>query len=369
MPAWFCCRGRRFAGRRGASGACRTVRAGVAHRRGARVRCARQGCVGGVALRRGGGGRPRRGVGAGCSWATRCAEAGFGGAFCEGVPAGPRVVRGPADVSDPEAVDRLAERAVAEFGRIDVWLNDAAVAAFGALEEVPYDIFRQVLDVNVLGCVAGARAALRVMRAQGHGTVINVSSAVGAAVVPYNTPYVLSKTAVRAMSASLRQELRLAGQQDIHVCTVLPATMATPFFRSAANYSGRQVTPMAPVYTAHRAARTVVRLTRRPRRETCAGPASHVLGLLSKLAPALVERVLALQTDRSHLSRNHGAEPAPRNVLCPRDEEASVGGGWHGRRRAAFRRTGATALAGGLVAVGLRTFRGSRRPGRPYAKD
>ncbi|MCX5205552.1 SDR family oxidoreductase [Streptomyces sp. NBC_00237] len=266
---------------------------------------------------------------------------------------GARTLAVPTDVTDAKAVDDLARRAVAEFGRIDVWLNNAAVAAFGALHEVPHEVFRQVLDVNVLGCVNGSRAALRVMYGQRQGTVVNVSSVVGAAVVPYNTPYVLSKAAIRALGGSLRQELRLAGQDDVHVCTVLPASMDTPFFRNAANYSGRAVTPMAPVYTARRAAKTVVRLALRPRREAYVGPAGRVLGIQSKLTPALVERVLARQMDRSHLSRTRTAPLTEGNVLRPSADPATVDGGWHGRRRTALRRAGALTLAAGLAGAGL----------------
>ncbi|MGW6271213.1 SDR family oxidoreductase [Streptomyces sp. NPDC055060] len=263
---------------------------------------------------------------------------------------GARTLVVPTDVTDAEAVDHLAQRAVTAFGRIDVWLNDAAVAAFGALEDIPREVFRQVVDVNVLGCVNGARAALAVMRGQRHGTIVNMSSVVGAAVVPYNTPYVLSKAAVRALGGTLRQELRLAGQHGIHVCTVLPATMDTPFFRDAANYSGRAVTPMAPVYTPERAAKTVVRLAVKPRREAYVGPAGQALGILSKLTPPLVERVLAHQMDRAHLSREHAAEPTDGNVLEPSADPASVGGGWHGHRRTALRRLGAAGLVAGLGA-------------------
>ncbi|GHH36186.1 SDR family NAD(P)-dependent oxidoreductase [Streptomyces candidus] len=277
---------------------------------------------------------------------------------------GIRVRVAPTDVTDVDAVEQLAQGCVAEFGRIDVWLNSAAVAAFGALDEVPRDIFRQVMDVNVLGCVNGARAALRVMREQRTGTVVNVSSVVGAAVVPYNTPYVLSKAAVRALGGSLRQELRLAGLDDVHVCTLLPATMDTPFFRHAANYSGRAVTPMAPVYTARRAARTVVRLAERPRREAYVGPAGRVLGIQSKLTPAFAERVLAHQMDRSHLSRTRSAAPTDGNVVRPLDDVASSDGGWHGRRRTAVRRAGAVTLAAGLTAVGLSARRAARGRGR-----
>ncbi|MEU7484074.1 SDR family oxidoreductase [Streptomyces sp. NPDC042319] len=260
----------------------------------------------------------------------------------------------PTDVTDAAAVDRLAQEAVAAFGRIDVWLNNAAVAAFGALDEIPADVCRKVIDTDVLGYVYGARAALTAMRRQGSGTLINVSSVVGVSPVPYNAPYALAKAAVRALSTSLRQELWLEGHRDIHVCTVLPATMDTPFFGSAANYSGRKVTPMAPVYTPERAARTILRLVRSPRREVYVGPAAVVLACWTKLLPGPVEKALAYQMNRSHLSRTEQA-PDTAGTVPHALPGGSVHGGWHGTRRTAGRRLATAALAAGAAYVALRS--------------
>ncbi len=140
--------------------------------------------------------------------------------------------------------------------------------------------------------------------------------------------------------------------------------MDTPFFGSAANYSGRAVTPMAPVYTARRAAKTVVRLARRPRREAYVGPAGRVLGIQAKATPALVERLLAHQMDRSHFSRARTAPPTAGNVLRPPGDPGAETGGWHGRRRTAVRRAGAAALASGLTAAGVLARRTTRRASR-----
>ncbi|POX42311.1 short-chain dehydrogenase [Streptomyces sp. Ru73] len=266
----------------------------------------------------------------------------------------------PTDVTDAAAVDRLAQEAVAAFGRIDVWLNNAAVAAFGALDEIPADVCRQVVDTNVNGYVYGARAALTAMRRQGSGTLINVSSVVGASPVPYNAPYALTKAAVRSLGISLRQELWLEGHRDVHVCTVLPATMDTPFFQGAANYSGRKVIPMAPVYTPERAVRAILRLTRAPRREVYVGPAAAVLARCTKLFPALTEKVLAYQMNRSHLSRTEPAADTAGNVPHALPGGA-VHGGWHGARRTAGRRLATAAAAAGVAYAAAWASRG-RQP-------
>jgi short-subunit dehydrogenase len=266
---------------------------------------------------------------------------------------GARALAVPTDVTDAAAVESLAERAVERFGRVDVWVNAAAVAVFGPFGEIPLQDFRKVLDVNVMGYVHGARAALRVMREQGHGTLVDVSSIVGTVSQPYNHAYGMSKHAVRALDASLRQELRLEGAKDIHVCTVLPATIDTPFFEHAANYTGRKVVAMPPVYSAERVARSIVDLVRTPRREVVVGPMGRSLVMQARMAPGLTERVMGRQVDKAHLSRREPAPANQGNLHVPAPGTGAAHGGWGGRRRTALRRLATTAALAG-VTVGAR---------------
>ncbi|MGW0365753.1 SDR family oxidoreductase [Streptomyces sp. NPDC002990] len=264
-------------------------------------------------------------------------------AECEG-HRGAQALAVPTDVTDPAAVDDLARRAVGRFGRIDVWVNCAAVTVFGPFEEVPLEDFRKVMDVNVMGYVHGARAALRVMRRQGSGTLINVSSIVGVVSQPYAHAYGMSKHAVRALSASLRQELRLDKAKDIHVCTVLPATIDTPLFEHAANYTGRKPLAMPPVYSPERVAKAIVDLVRAPRREVVVGPMGRSMVLESRIMPGMVERVMAHQVDKTHLSRKESAPAGHGNLHVPAPGPGAAHGGWAGRRRTAARRMTAVAV-------------------------
>jgi NAD(P)-dependent dehydrogenase (short-subunit alcohol dehydrogenase family) len=92
----------------------------------------------------------------------------------------------PTDVSDADQVNRLADIAVRNYDRIDVWVNNAAVSLFGRIEEAPRELYERVIQTNLLGCVNGARAAIRQFREQGEGCLINVSSMVGHAGQPYH---------------------------------------------------------------------------------------------------------------------------------------------------------------------------------------
>jgi short-subunit dehydrogenase len=256
----------------------------------------------------------------------------------------------PTDVTDARAVNDLARRAQERFGRIDVWVNAAAVTVFGPFQEVPLEDFRRVLDVNVMGYVHGARAALRVMREQGRGTLVNVSSLAGVVSQPYTHAYTMSKYAVRALSASLRQELLLDKARHIHVCTVLPATVDTPLFEHAANYTGRKPLAMPPVYSPERVARAVVDLVRAPRREVVVGPMGRSLVLESRFMPGMVERMTARQVDRTHLSRKESAPAGHGNLHVPMPGEGAAHGGWGGRRRTAMRRLTTVTLVAGAAA-------------------
>jgi NAD(P)-dependent dehydrogenase (short-subunit alcohol dehydrogenase family) len=271
---------------------------------------------------------------------------------------GARTLVVPTDTTDVKAVDDLARRAVEEFGRIDVWVNNAAVNAFGRFEDVPLEDFRRVLDVNVMGYVYGARAALRVMREQGTGTLINISSIAGAVAQPYSHPYSMSKHAVQGLGSSLRQQLRVEGVKGVHVCTVMPATIDTPHFEQAANYTGRKVVAMPPVYSPEQVAKAVVNLARHPRREVVVGPAGRVLVRQARKAPGRAERVMARQTDKSHLDHDEEVPDTHGVLHVPAPGEGAVHGGWNGRRTAVRRTAVAAALAGAAVAAGRRMSRG-----------
>ena len=98
-----------------------------------------------------------------------------------------------ADVTDEQALHSLARRVLETFGRIDVWVNNAAVTLFARFERAPAQAFRQVIETNFFGHVHGARAVLPIFREQGSGTLINISSGVGKLGGPFISAYAASK--------------------------------------------------------------------------------------------------------------------------------------------------------------------------------
>lgn len=255
-----------------------------------------------------------------------------------------------ADVADADAMEDLARQVVAAFGRVDVWVNNAGINAFGRLEEMPVEDWHRVVETNLLGCYHGARAALPWFREQGSGVLINLSSVLGKVPSPYQSAYVASKYAIVGLGESARQELR--DVDDIHVCTILPGPVDTPLFDNAANYRGWRVKPMRPVTPAHRVARAIVRCATRPRPEVSVGSSSRAGQLGTRVSPRLAERVAATGVETDHFA-DEPAAAGSGNVHKP-SEAAQVAGGWRdddsgkgraGRRMAAAGVVGAVAWA------------------------
>jgi NADP-dependent 3-hydroxy acid dehydrogenase YdfG len=98
---------------------------------------------------------------------------------------GGRAMAVPTDVTDAEAVRRLADAAVEAFGGIDVWVNNAGAGVFGPFTEARIELHRQVVEINLLGTMHGAAAALPVFLRQGHGVLINNISMGGWAPTPF----------------------------------------------------------------------------------------------------------------------------------------------------------------------------------------
>jgi short-subunit dehydrogenase len=260
---------------------------------------------------------------------------------------GGRAIVVPTDVTNEEAVRHLARRAVETFGRIDVWVNNAAVSLFGRFEETPLDAYRRVVDTNLFGYVHGARAALPYFREQGSGVLINNASVVATVGQPFTSAYVATKWAIRGLSECLRQELALDAAKDIHVCTILPASIDTPLFQHAANYTGRAVKPMNPVYDAEEVARAIVHLAEHPRREVMVGNAGRVLAFVHAIAPTIAERMLAHRVEKEHFQDRLVPRSAG-NLFEPMSEWTGVGGGWMADAGMAPRRP---AFTTGLMAI------------------
>ena len=263
---------------------------------------------------------------------------------CEAL--GGRALAVPTDVTDVEAVQRLAAAADDTFGGIDVWINNAGTGVFGAYQDADVALHRRTIEVNLLGTMHGAFAVLPIFLRQNRGVLINNISLGGWAPTPFAAAYTASKFGLRGFTASLRQELR--AHPDIHVCGVFPAMGDTPGFVHGANVSGRRLDPGPLLYQSEDVAQTFLHLVRAPRDEVAVGWPARAGQLAYAVAPEITENILGA-TFRWLLSRAHPAPVSEGTMIEAGPQGTSVDGGWLARKQV----PPAGVLSTGLLVVGI----------------
>ena len=246
---------------------------------------------------------------------------------CEAL--GGRALIVPTDVTDADAVRRLAEKTEEVFGGIDVWINNAGTGVFGSYQETDMALHRRTVEVNLLGTMHGAFAALPVFLRQNRGILINNVSIGGWMPTPFAAAYTASKFGLRGFTASLRQEL--AAHSNIHVCGVFPAMVDTPGFVHGANMSGRRLDPGPFLYQPEDVAETFVRLVRRPRDEVAVGWPARAGQISYVTARGLTERLTGIAF-RFLLSRAHRADKTEGTMIEAAPVGVTASGGWLARK-------------------------------------
>jgi NADP-dependent 3-hydroxy acid dehydrogenase YdfG len=268
------------------------------------------------------------------------------------------------DVAEWPQVQALAREAVDTYGRIDTWVNNAAVHLYGRAEDIEPGEFAQVLQINIMGQVHGAYAALPELRNAGGGVLIGVSSVEGARAVPLQAPYVTSKWALRGFYDVLRVEL-MSDKSPIAVTTILPASIDTPLFAHARNKMASMPKPPPPAYAPEAVARAIVRAATHPTREILVGGAGLQAVLAQRFAPALTDRLLAVRGIGYASQITDRVDTGSDNLEGPAGGPGSVHGAhpghtlsrsryteWFGRHPAG-RRTALSAVAALPLAVRL----------------
>jgi uncharacterized protein len=133
------------------------------------------------------------------------------------------------DVSKRDQVDALAQAAVQKFGRIDIWINNAGFGLNDSVEKVDMMQLRQMFETNLFGMMECMQAAIPIMRGQGGGDIVNISSVSGHISTPYMGGYAATKHAMQAIGMAARMELK---RHNINVLTVCPGYIATDFAKN-----------------------------------------------------------------------------------------------------------------------------------------
>lgn len=274
----------------------------------------------------------------------------------------------PTDVSIEHDVNAVVGKAINRFGKIDVWVNNAAVTAAGHFDEIPMEDFRRVVEINLFGYIYGARAIVPYFKRESRGIIINVASIVSISGEPYFAPYVISKFAIRGLSISLHQELQ---NDNISVCTVYPGVIDTPLYNQSANYMGKDVVAPGKAISAEKVSASIISLIKNPKRDTFVGGSGVLSQLAQTVAPELFDRAIEKRMFEKHFNQDKEIFASKGNLYDPMKEYASVSGGWDGnteKEDQILKFAVPAALISG-VAIGLALFFRNKRMKGTESKD
>jgi NAD(P)-dependent dehydrogenase (short-subunit alcohol dehydrogenase family) len=223
----------------------------------------------------------------------------------------------PAEASEFEQVKAVADRAVEEYGRLDTWVHLAAVGLFATFEQTTPEEFARVIDVNLMGQVYGAMAALPHLKRGGRGALIHISSVEAKRSFPFHSAYGASKHGIDGFLEALRVELRHEGW-PISVTQVMPGTINTPFFDKGRTKLGVKPVGVPPIYEPQTVANMILYAAENPARDLVSGGAAQALILNQRLSPRVLDAIL---TTRAGFSPQKTEEPRseddPDNLYAP----------------------------------------------------
>jgi short-subunit dehydrogenase len=202
-----------------------------------------------------------------------------------------------ADVADRSQMEQAALQAIAKFGRIDTWVNNAGVSIYGRLDEVDERDSHRLFDTNFWGVVNGSLAALTYLKAGG-GALINLGSEVSDAVVPLQGMYSASKHAVKGFTDALRVEIEDVDERPVSITLIQPTAVNTPYPEHAKNYMSREPKLPDPMIEAEQVAEAILKAATEGGRDVKVGAMSVMNTALSKILPSMADGMSAKQVDR-----------------------------------------------------------------------
>jgi short-subunit dehydrogenase len=204
---------------------------------------------------------------------------------------GERTLAMACDVRHREDVDRVIGLTLHHFQRIDVWVNNAGHGLLDSVAQMDMAACREMFDTNFFGAVGAMQAVIPVMRQQGGGTIINISSVAGHIPIPFHAGYSATKFALNAIGKAAGVELKKDG---IHVLTVCPGYVRTAFSDNAVR--GTELKRVRPGsvrgVSAERVARATLRGYLKQKREVIVPWTMYVPQKIYQLFPWLVERIM-----------------------------------------------------------------------------
>ena len=192
------------------------------------------------------------------------------------------------DVRNREEIDRVVGLTLHHFQRIDVWINNAGHGILDSVANVDMSAVRETFETNFFGALEAMQAVIPVMKQQGSGAIINISSVAGHIPIPFHAVYSSTKFAMNAIGKAARIELLSNG---INVLTVCPGYVRTDFSKNA--IKGREQKQVRPArvrgITVERVANAVLQGYLKQKREVVVPWFMHPVIKIYQLFPGLVE--------------------------------------------------------------------------------
>jgi NAD(P)-dependent dehydrogenase (short-subunit alcohol dehydrogenase family) len=234
----------------------------------------------------------------------------------------------PTDVADHAAVERAAEQVAAEWGAIDIWVNNAFAGIFSRFMDMSVEEYRRVNDVTYFGQVHGTRAALKHMLPHNSGTIVLIGSALAYRGIPLQSAYCAAKHAVQGFQDSLRAEL-LAADSDVRLAMVQLPGVNTPQFDWVRAHTKGTPRPVGAIYQPEVAARAIWKAAHSSRKQWIVGAPAYQAIIADKLFSPLLDRYLARDNIEAQQEREPPGKEGTDNLFEPADERVDAGA--HGR--------------------------------------
>jgi NAD(P)-dependent dehydrogenase (short-subunit alcohol dehydrogenase family) len=230
-----------------------------------------------------------------------------------------------ADVQEFEQVKAIADKTVEVYGRLDTWVHVPAIGLFATFDNTTPEEFKHVIDVNLMGQVYGAMAALPHLKREGRGALIHISSMEGRRSLPYQSAYSSAKHGVEGFLEAMRIEL-IHEKWPISVTSIKPAVINTPFWNNGLTKLGVKPSGIPPYYDPRIVADAILYAAEHPIRDLFVGDIAKLLDLAQKISPSLVDSLLLAIGFNLQRSNEPKPEDAPNNFYQPVPEDSRVDG-------------------------------------------
>jgi len=228
----------------------------------------------------------------------------------------------PADISDTGAMKALMAATIREWGRVDVWVNNAGVTVFGNYWETPLAEHQRVIDVNLKGTMSTSYIVLKQFIVQDRGMLINIVSAESRLPTPYQAAYATTKAGLKSFGIVLRQELRLSKHKEIVISSVDPWALNTPIWDNAANHSGHAPRMGMMDRTAKAVNAVMHTAASRKHRDIAVGWKTHAAYTVHRIAPNLSYRIAANIVHKHQIKHSPPAPATTGNLFRPSTSHA-----------------------------------------------